>query len=236
MKKYGIDIQKLLAGALLIFDRFDNLDLDILNEFLIKEKDSFVVGEDIGYIDKLIDFEDGIVFLKKEYTLDSELEDSTLREKLIDITGSDIASFFENIDMEIFTLKKLQKVGNIPLEDAGSFLNGKQQDTLDKILDDYSITLVWNGEHIQGDYLEIVLTSYGMQRIFEHDNKEEVEQFKEKLRRQGLNHKVIGEFLRAQDLEQPAKQILTVSNFNKFYKKYGEFLEEDSKPYVKKHK
>ena len=236
MKKQSIDVQNILAAALLNFDKFDNLDLDVINELLIKDKNIYIAGEDITDIDEFIEVDDGIATLKCDLPLSHKIDDETLEDRLKKIAGEELLTYVSNIDMEIFTLKKLKRVGNTPIDNIAYVLNLKQQETLESLIDDYCILLVWHESNILGPHLDVVVSSFGSQRVFEHDNKEQVDEFRQTLEREGLNPKFVGEFLRTQELYRPVKQVLSVSNFKEFTEKYGDVLEEDKEPYVKKHK
>ena len=234
MTKQSTDVQKLLAGALLIFDKFDNVDLEILNEFLIAEKDTFVLGKDISKIDKFFDIEDGIITLKHDLSLNDKQSEATVEEQLKLLVGEELLNYFSNLDMKMFTLKKLQKIGNIPLEESGLYFNTKQKEALESLLDEYSVLLIWDEDDMYGSHLDFVVTSFGLCKIFEYDNKKAVELFKQQVEKNGLNPTFVSEFLRCQELDKPAEQVLSISNFKKFTEKYSEILKKDARSYIKK--
>lgn len=235
MKKNSINVQKLLAGALLTFDRVDHTDLNILNDFLMIENNLFASDEYIGDIDELIDVDKkGVVSLSKGLELSTQIDGEIVEEKLKKIAGPEILEFFANLNIEMVTLTKLNRVGSVMLDEMDTVLNLKQQEASEKLVDKYYALLVWNENYLDGPHLDMVISSYGKQILFEYMNKEQITNFKQQVEEAGLNSSFIGDFLRIQSLQKPTTQILSISKFKQFTEKYGEILENDARTYVKK--
>lgn len=123
-----INLEQLMAGALLKFDKVDALDRTLLvQDFEEKTGIRVWYGDSYKEIYKYIERKEGCTYLRGEITLNSRLitEPTTLRKKLVNVAGDDVNNYFKKFNLEKFYKQKkkrfaskkrvLQKQANILL-------------------------------------------------------------------------------------------------------------------------
>lgn len=123
-----INLEQLMAGALLKFDKVDALDRTLLvQDFEEKTGIRVWYGDSYKEIYKYIEIKEGSTYLRGEITLNSRLmgESTTLRKKLVNVAGDDVNNYFKKFNLEKFYKQKkkrfdakkrvLQKQANILL-------------------------------------------------------------------------------------------------------------------------
>ncbi|MDO5569434.1 MAG: hypothetical protein Q4G04_04930 [bacterium] len=110
----NIEFEELLAGALLIFDRVDTLDIQIISDELKNKEEVQYNNSQLLYLIGLITIRNCSSFmLRDDLTLDSDIfkgrmeKSVTVREKLEDIRGFYMKEYYQKLDLRIFVLKKL---------------------------------------------------------------------------------------------------------------------------------
>lgn len=221
MNREVIGLNQLIAGSLLIFDKVDNVDLNLLKYELKKVEDIHLEGGDLSDIEKFIDLENGVISLKEGLTLETYIGDSfTLGDKLTQIAGPIISDYCNDLDIEGFTLLKLSQYDNVPTDDLKGRFNSNEIKTIEKLLDSYHLITSWRDDIIYDDYQIISFTFLGKQKLFIYENKSQVEKFKTVLKSMRYNEEIVDDFLKAQDLERTPDQILTLDNFINFCYQY----------------
>ena len=137
-----VDLEQLIAGALLRFQILDNVDISLLIRDLAETKEIDVKCYNQYYeqFGKYIDIHrNGCITLKDNITLNTLIEDDncTLKEKIMDIVDGDIKKFFEMFDIEEYKNRKfnyLEEQKKLLLEKATILLISDAEEDYDALV------------------------------------------------------------------------------------------------------
>lgn len=220
MEVKEITLSQLIAGSLIKFDRVDKYDLSILAQGLRSTDQTILLVPEISKeINKITRTRKNVTSLKGKF---SEL-DST-NDFLNSIQGEVVKGYLDNLDMELFTLRKINYFGEIPAISIGNNLNHLQIEAFVEVIKKGQVDVCWNEDAIYEDYEVFFVTGKGLVRIFLDDNKDAVESFKKELIALNYDESLLDDFLLTQDLGKHYDEVLTVYNFKKFCSEYDRCL------------
>lgn len=212
MTKEKIKFDQLAVLSFLKFTKLDGVDMTILKKGMSEIVDVEISDDNDNYFL----MPDGTIILEPSYidtfykNVDSELFESVL--------GSKTYKYLDNINMLEFILRKIKLLGLgcVVKDELSDNFSSIQIRFLNLLYKEKYIMNYTHKDDTYGDYQAIKLTKRGELYLFLIDNKEEITQFSELLRNNGYNEILIEAFLITQDLELPAKDILTLDNFINF--------------------
>lgn len=233
MQKIIINSEELIAGTLLNFDCISSLDISLLSAQILKDNPNYQLSEiKLESLKDYIEISKGKISLKKGLSFESYIKDknSTLKEVLEHIAGPHILNFFQNFDIEEFVLRKVDYNSAVKKEDIENMFGKIEQEALKRLEEKRCLITVWNDEIIYEDYEKIKLSVFGKLRLFKSDNKTDIENFIKVLRILRYDTKLLDDFLKTQNLDLLACQILKLANFIDFCKDYDRAIESEVSP------
>lgn len=214
MKKKKVTFNELIAGALLKFGKVDSVDITLLMNGISSVAD--VVNNDRDCMENYFIVSDGSVLLNDSYI--KRMYKGINNVSLERMQGSVVKECLDNLDIEIFTLRKvgLLKNGLAPRDDVIHVFSVLQLYALKKLYQEGYVMDYWQDDSIYDDYLAITLTKRGMLQLFLLDNKKAIDRFASMLSNKSYNALLIQAFLITQNLDKHPVDILTLDNFMKF--------------------
>lgn len=230
MTKRTLNMEQLVAGALLSFDNVSSLDISLLTEDFLKKNPDYQFSDmKLDYIKKYVDINDGRISLKEGLSFESYISENeaTLRKRLEQIAGARIRKYLETFEVEEFVLRKIEYYSGIREDDIPNVFCKQQQEQLKQLEEKGYLTTVWQENAIYDDYQEIRLSNLGKLRIFKIDNEKEIKRFTEMLKSMRYDINLLDDFLIKQDLDLPVWRVLDLVNLNKFCNDYDRAIAED---------
>lgn len=228
MKKELITFDQLTAGALLKFGRLDSVDMTLLIGDLGSKYEIIHDKCDIGYSYFLLC--NGNILLNEECLMRYwGSVDNKILEK---IQGNVVKEYMDNLDVFMFTLRKIRLFGlGVVVKEAffDSFCE-EQLKCIEGLHEKDFIEDYIQEDARYGDYEAVRITQEGKIKLFSIDNKRVIEHFLDVVRYNGYDGRLFNEFLLNQDLDRNCYEILTLNN----YKEFSLNRFEKSKTYVKK--
>lgn len=214
MKKEKVTFEQLAAGSLLKFGKLESADMALL----IKEISKYAeIERSDDSLDKYFVMGDGSVLLNEKYV--HKFYYSNMYDSLIEkVQGSIVEKYFSTLNITEFVLKKIKMIGlGFVVKDGLRDVFSKRQiDAMDELYKRGFIEDYMQEDDVYGDYEAIRVTQKGKVALFIADNRKEVRAFLTVLRNSGYSDKFLSEFLLAQDLNLPCKEILSIDNFTLF--------------------
>ena len=202
MKK--VYFENLIAGGLLKFEKINGLDVYIFIED-ISNNGVIYSSEIFNIIEKYIIDEDAIIKLKNPQ----------FKCRLKQIQGDVIKEYFEKLDLEIFTLKKLRLVGPVAKEVIENYFDGSQIDYFDYLYIQRYISIEDNN---------FVITRDGLLKLFLIENSKLLEIFQDDISKSGLNVSFLNDYLSIQEDFNDINSILNINNYKMFCSKFSRKL------------
>ena len=230
MTKTLLQMEQLIAGALLCFDNVSSLDISLLTKDFLKKYPDFQFSDmKIDYLKNYVDINDGRISLKEGLSLESYIpkNESTLRERLEQIAGARIREYLETFEIEEFMLRKFEHYSGIREDDIENVFCRKQQEQLKQLYEKEYLTTVWKDDAIYDDYRETRLSDFGKLRLFKIDNEEEIKRFKEILKSMRYDINLLDDFLIKQDLDLPVWSVLDLVKLDRFCMDYDRARTEE---------
>jgi hypothetical protein len=214
MKKELVTFDQLTAGALLKFRRLDGVDMTLLMGELNDKYELVHDKCDIGNNYFLLC--NGNILLNEDYILKywGSVDDKVLER----IQGKVIKEYMDNLDMHMFTLRKVRLfgLGCIVKENLSDNFCREQLKCIDRLYEKGFIEDYIQEDVRYGDYEAVRITQEGKLQLFKIDNKVVLEHFSDVVRFNGLDISLCDEFLLEQDLDENCYEILTLNNYNEF--------------------
>lgn len=224
MVKTKLGIEQIIAGALLLgFDRVSNVDITLLSEdFLRKNPNYSLDGENPGYINKYITVKNGNILLEDGLDMDSYIpeNESSLRKRLEQIAGACIREYLETFNMEEYVLRKINSHYELSEGDIERLYCKRHQEEIKKLEEKGYITRFWEDGFCYDDEKITKLSDSGRVALFKLNNADEIERFTEELKILRYDTSLLDDFLLKQDLEFPVWNILSIENLEQFCKDY----------------
>lgn len=162
--------ENLMAGLLLRYRRFSDIDLDVYREILL-EKYGYRLSPFALDIKGIINC---IMQLGNTYYM---IDNPEYSEVLRDKQGEGISNILEQIEIEEVVLRKVEKLGSIPDYVIPSVFNDVEEKVIDSLILDMSLIYVWSSEEGKEEVMELQITSIGKERlntIKEEDKKKKI--------------------------------------------------------------
>ena len=203
MKK--VYFENLISGALLKFNKINGFDIYILIDDISKINNVEYSSEYHNIIEKYIKDEDAIISLKKyEY-----------KNELLKMQGNIIKNYFENMNLEMFILKKLKLFGSVSTEVIETYFDNSQIEYFDYLFKEGYISI---------ERENFVITRFGLLTIFLMDNTERLVLFCNEIKLNNLNEILLNEYLNIQEDFDNPDIIFNISEYKCFYDTFGKNL------------
>ena len=150
--------ENLIAGLLLRYRKFNNIDLDVYRSILL-EKYGYRLSPFAVDIRGIINYI--MKFGNCYYMMDTPDTSKLFMEK----QGIEIPTILDSIDIEEVVLRKLSKLGSISEYIVPTMFNSEEEQVINKLLDDMSIIYVWGSNPDNNEEMELQLTSIGIERL-----------------------------------------------------------------------
>lgn len=148
------DFNQLLAGCLLMFDRVDKFDIKLLSDLLEKEGLEISIELDINKINN--------------NDLNQETRD---KETLQQIAGSTISEYCNDMDIDVFILKKIELLGEVPVDSIKAQFCKRGVSSIEGMLKSYHLIPRWSEYIINEDVQVLGITYLGREKIEEFDKR-----------------------------------------------------------------
>lgn len=150
--------ENLIAGLLLRYRKFSNVDLDVYRDILL-EKYGYRLSPFAIDIRGIMNY---IMKLGNSYYMIDTPESSALfREK----QGEVIPGIIEDIDLEEVVLRKFDKLGGVLEYTVPTLFTSEEEQVINNLLDNMSLINGWSSEEGIEDTTEIQITSIGKERL-----------------------------------------------------------------------
>ena len=204
MEKVKVSFENILASLLVRFGKANVTDIKVIQDDLFNRFGVLISPFALDYKG----ISNHIMKMGDNYY---PLEGS--KEVLEEKQGDFMSTYLANINVEDLVLLKINEMGNVPEYYIATAFSDEQEQVISKLVDDLKIVYVWNSDVPHDDYQELQLTFLGNARVFELQNKDEVEEFKQLLASEGYDINLIPDFLRTQDFTKGVYEILNIDNF-----------------------
>lgn len=223
MEKTIINLENIIAASLLKFGRVDKTDILLIAEELLKDSSLDV---EMDKINCYVESTDEVISLKDGLDMNSFTENERLSIESIlkKASKSSVTRFLDSIDIDDYVLLKMSRYSVIHLEDKDKLFSKSQVESLVRLIDEGYLWVTWNDFIPHEDYQQISLTQKGDKRVFEHVNKEELEEFKKSLNDSKYDVTLMDDFLMTQKLNRDVHTILSIDNFTRFCNDYDRAL------------
>ena len=150
--------ENLMAGLLLRYRKFNNVDLDVYRNVLL-EKFGYRLSPFAVDIRGIMDY---IMKIGNSYyMIDTPEVCELFREK----QGTEFPNLLEEISLEEVVLRKLEKLGSVPEYLISTLFNSEEEQVINKLVDDMSLIYVWSNEPNNENGMDLELTVIGKERI-----------------------------------------------------------------------
>lgn len=150
--------ENLIAGILLRYKKFNNVDLDVYRDILL-EKYGYRLSPFAVDIRGIMNY---IMKLGNSYYMIDTPDTSKL---FMEKQGVEIPTILEEISLEEVVLRKISKLGSISEYIVPTMFNSEEEQVINKLLDDMSIIYVWGSNPDNSEERELQLTSIGIERL-----------------------------------------------------------------------
>ena len=213
MKIEKVTINQIFAGALLKFGSLDSVDMTLLMGDIQNICD---VSDDEYYIDNYFVLCNGDILLNEDWFLKHW---GTFDNKILErLQGSIVKEYMDNLDMLMFTLRKIRLfgLGCVVKETLFESFSSKQLKCIDELYQKSLIEDYVQEDSRYGNYVAVRLTQEGKLQLFKIDNKNAIENFLKIVRYNGYSDMLVDQFLLEQDLDGNCYEILNLINYNDF--------------------
>lgn len=214
MKIEKVTINQIFAGALLKFGCLDSVDMTLLIGDLGSKYEIIHDKCDIG--DSYFLLCNGNILLNEECLMRYwGSVDSKILEK---IQGNIVKEYMDNLDVFMFTLRKIRLfgLGCVVKETLFESFSSKELKCIDELYQKSLIEDYVQEDSRYGNYVAVRLTQEGKLQLFKIDNKNVIENFLKIVRYNGYSDMLVDQFLLEQDLDGNCYEILNLINYNDF--------------------
>ncbi len=207
-----LEIEQIVAGALLYFENISSLDISLLVEDFKKNFPDYELKDlSLNHIDKYVELNHEKLSLKKGVFLNLDL-----KKNIEQIAGKDVVTYFQTFDFEKFILKKLEKLSGVRIDEIDTIFCNFQLKELQKLDSKGYLTITLSDDIINDDDREIKLSDHGKVALFKKIHDNELNVLIAELNSRGCDLSFVDQFLLTQDLRLPVGEILTVNNIDAY--------------------
>ncbi len=215
-----ITLEQLIAGAILRFGSIDKIDIKLLAIELKAQKIAIAPDNKSIYLGEYIVCKNGVYSLKDGYSMDTNISDNyPLAKELENVACTELLNILFNMDIDLFTLKKISYLKAKVDEEANTF-NVEERKSIKSLLDEHFIIKSWEGLAIYDEEQVFILTKKGKVKLYMAENPEIIASLEELLRSLRYNVALIPEFLETQNLDTFTIYIETIMDFERFCSTY----------------
>ena len=218
-----INLEELIAGAILKFRVLDSLDMTLL---ITKLAGIAEVNQEISELSKYIQYSDGYIHIKTNLSLDSNisLDENkyySLKQLLENKQKGFVKEYLDELNLTTFVLKKIKMLSIVKKDDLSKLFNKVELSVIYQLIDLGYLIVSWNDEVPYEDYQEVLITKQGEIELFLEDNAQDVSKFISFLNEKGYDVSLIRDFLSTiPDLEQYCLNENSISHFEYFCSLY----------------
>ena len=218
-----INLEELIAGAILKFRVLDSLDMTLL---ITKLAGIAEVNQEISELSKYIQYSDGYIHIKTNLSLDSNisLDENkyySLKQLLENKQKGFVKEYLDELNLTTFVLKKIKMLSIVKKDDLPKLFNKVELSVIYQLIDLGYLIVSWNDEVPYEDYQEVLVTKQGEIELFLEYNAQDVSKFISFLNEKGYDVSLIRDFLSTiPDLEQYCLNENSISHFEYFCSLY----------------
>ena len=218
-----INLEELIAGAILKFRVLDSLDMTLL---ITKLAGIAEVNQKISELSKYIQYSGGYIHIKPNLSLDSNisLDENkyySLKQLLENKQKGFVKEYLDELNLTTFVLKKIKMLSIVKKDDLSKLFNKVELSVIYQLIDLGYLIVSWNDEVPYEDYQEVLIAKQGEIELFLEDNAQDVSKFISFLNEKGYDVSLIRDFLSTiPDLEQYCLNENSISHFEYFCSLY----------------
>lgn len=207
-----LEIEQIVAGALLYFENISSLDISLLVEDFKKTYPDFELKDlSLNHLGKYVELNHNKLSLKKGLILNSDF-----KKNIKQIAGKNVMTYFQTFDFEKFILKKVEKLSRVRMDELDTIFCDLQLKELQKLDGKGYLTITLSNDIINDDDREIKLSNYGKVALFKKMYDNELKVLIAELNSRGCDLNFVDQFLLTQNLKLPVQEILTVNNIDAY--------------------